>query len=199
MFDAHYTIYMYPEILAHIKRYVQLQPHEEQLVCDMLELKKYKKKEFLLEPGKLCPGNYFIVKGCIRQYFVNKKLNEQIIAFGLESWWIADQDSLLNKQPATSYIQTVEACEVLLLTEKNRAALFEQVPAMESYFRIMMQKAFVASQRRIGFLFNMTDEERYRFFSKLNPSFMQRVPQYMLASYLGFTPQFLSRIRAKKV
>jgi CRP-like cAMP-binding protein len=89
MFDAHYTIYMYPEILAHIKRYVQLQPHEEQLVCDMLELKKYKKKEFLLEPGKLCPGNYFIVKGCIRQYFVNKKLNEQIIAFGLESWWIA--------------------------------------------------------------------------------------------------------------
>ncbi|MFA6083170.1 Crp/Fnr family transcriptional regulator [Mucilaginibacter sp.] len=190
---------MYPEILAHIKRYVQLQPHEEQLVCDMLELKKYKKKEFLLEPGKICQGNYFIIKGCIRQYFVNKKLNEQIIAFGLENWWIADQDSLLNKQPATSYIQTVEACEVLLLTEKNRIALFEQVPVMESYFRIMMQKAFVSSQRRIGFLFNMNDEERYRNFSKLYPGFMQRVPQYMLASYLGFTPQFLSRLRAKKV
>lgn len=190
---------MYPEIIAHIKRYVQLQPQEEQLICDMLIFKKYKKKEFLLEAGKVCRENYFVLKGCIRQYFVNKKLNEQIIAFGLENWWIADQDSLLNKQPATSYIQTVEACEVLLLTEQNRIALFKQVPAMETYFLIMMQKAFVASQRRIGFLFNMTDEERYRYFSKLNPGFMQRVPQYMLASYLGFTPQFLSRIRAKKV
>lgn len=199
MFGKHNIIHMYPEILAHIKRYVQLQPREEQLVCNMLELKKYKKKEFLLEPGKLCPGNYFVLKGCVRQYFVNNKLNEQIVAFGLENWWIADQDSLLNKQPSTCYIQTVEACEVLLLTEKNRIALFEQVPAMESYFRIMMQKAFVAAQRRIGFIFNMNDEERYRHFSKLYPDFMQRVPQYMLASYLGFTPQFLSRLRAKKV
>jgi hypothetical protein len=77
--------------------------------------------------------------------------------------------------------------------------LFEQIPGLESYFRIMMQKAYVASQRRIGFIFNQSDEERYRHFSGLYPEFVQRVPQYMLASYLGFTPQFLSRLRAKKV
>jgi CRP-like cAMP-binding protein len=153
----------------------------------------------LLEPGKLCQGNYFVLKGCVRQYFVNNKLNEQIINFGLENWWIADQDSLLNHTPATCYIQTIEASEVLLLTEKARTALFEQVPVMESYFRIMMQKSYVASQRRIGYMFNLNDEERYRQFSRLYPDFMQRVPQYMLASYLGFTPQFLSRLRAKKV
>jgi CRP/FNR family transcriptional regulator len=190
---------IYPELLSHIKRYVQLNEQEEQLLCDSVELIKLKKKQFLLEPGKMCKGNYFVVKGCLRQYFVNQKLNEQIIQFGLESWWIADQDSLLNKQPSGTYIQAVEESVVLLLPEAGRDAFFEKIPKLESYFRIMMQKAFVASQRRIGFIFNQTEEERYRHFAKLFPDFLQRVPQYMLASYLGFTPQFLSRLRAKKV
>lgn len=190
---------LYPQLLNHIKRYVQLSTQEEQLLCEKLEFKAIKKKTVLLEPGEHCRGNYFVLKGCLRQYFVNNKLNEQIVQFGIENWWIADQDSLLNNQPATTFIQTIEECELLLLTEKNRIILFEMIPALESYFRIMMQTAFVASQRRIGFIFNMNDEERYRHFTKLFPAFVQRVPQYMLASYLGFTPQFLSRLRAKKI
>lgn len=190
---------MYPELLNHIKQYAQLTDEEEQLLCESIELKKVNKKELLLEPGKICPGNYFVIKGCIRLFFVNSKLNEQIIQFGIENWWIADQDSLMNGQPSNCYLQAVETSELLLLTEKNRIFLFEKIPHLESYFMIMMQKAFVASQRRIGFIFNQTDEERYRHFEKLFPDFMQRVPQYMLASYLGFTPQFLSRLRAKKV
>ena len=189
---------MYPQLLNHIKRYVQLTPHEEQLLCEKLELKTFKKKAYLLEAGKICPGNFFILKGCVRQYFVNNKLNEQIIQFGLENWWIADQDSLLSKQPSTCYIQAIENTELLLMPEKIRPVLFEEIPHLESYFRIMMQKAFVASQRRIGFIFNQTEEERYRHFASLFPGFLQRVPQYMLASYLGFTPQFLSRIRRRK-
>lgn len=189
---------MYPELIAHIKRYVSLQPGDDALICAHFTPKTFKKKAFLLEPGKICQGNYFVVKGCIRQYMVNQKLHEQILNFGLENWWIADQDSLLNHAPTTHYIQTIEASEVLLLTEKDRALLVKEVPVMESYFLVMMQRAYVASQRRIGFIFNMSDEERYRYFAKLFPDFMQRVPQYMLASYLGFTPQFLSRLRAKK-
>jgi len=189
---------MYPELLAHIKRFVPLSSDEEQSLCDKLEPKTLKKKEFLLQPGKLCPGNYFVAKGCLRLYFVNDKLNEQIIQFAIENWWMADHDSLSNKQPSQCYIQAVEPCELLLLTEKNRVLLFEQIPKLESYLGIIMQKAFVAAQRRIGFIFNQTEEERYRHFAKLFPGFLQRVPQYMLASYLGFTPQFLSRIRAKR-
>lgn len=193
------NLLMYPELLAHIKRYIQLSAGEEALLCSMLEFKKFAKKEFILEAGKVCPGNYFVIKGCVRQFIINHKLNEQILQFGLESWWIADQDSLLNNQPSKCYIQAIESSQVLLLTEKNRVELFKKVPAMESYFRIMMQKAFVASQRRVVFIFDQSDEERYRTFTKLYPDFVQRVPQYMLASYLGFTPQFLSRLRAKKV
>ncbi|PWK77800.1 CRP-like cAMP-binding protein [Mucilaginibacter oryzae] len=189
---------MYPQLINHIKRYVKLTEADETTICQYFDLKKFKKKELILEPGKLCVGNYFVLTGLVRQYFVNNKLNEQIIQFGLESWWIADQDSLLNHCAATTYIQTIEASELLLLTEKNRVALFEAVPQMEAYFRVMMQRAFIAAQRRVGYIFNMNDEERYRHFTNLFPAFVQRVPQYMLASYLGFTPQFLSRLRAKK-
>ncbi|MEO8887071.1 MAG: Crp/Fnr family transcriptional regulator [Mucilaginibacter sp.] len=189
---------MYPQLLAHIKRYVSLTPQEEILLCEKMELLKFKKKEFLLEPGKLCKGNYFVLSGLVRQYLITNKLIEQIVQFGLESWWITDQESLANKQPSAYYLQTVEASEILLLTEQNRELLCEAIPRLESYFRIMMQRAFVAMQRRVGFMLNYTDEERYRYFADQFPGFMQRVPQYMLASYLGFTPQFLSRIRAKK-
>jgi CRP-like cAMP-binding protein len=190
---------MHSALLAHIKRYVNLTTAEEQLLCDSVELKKYKKKEFLLKAGKYCTDNYFVVKGCVRLYYVNDKLNEQIIQFGIENWWIADQDSLLNKKPSACFLQVLEPSELLVLPEKQREILCEQIPKLERYFFIMSQKAFVAAQRRIGFIFNLSYEERYRFFSKQYPGFIQRVPQYMLASYLGFTPQFLSRLRAKKV
>ncbi|WP_285055567.1 Crp/Fnr family transcriptional regulator [Pedobacter ginsengisoli] len=189
---------MYREILDHIRKYVVLTPEEEELLCQNLEYKKYHKKDFLLEAGKTCKGNYFIIRGCVRQYFINKKLNEQIINFSIENWWIADQDSLMTGRPSACTIQAIEETEVFLLPEKNKAALFRQVPSLETYFALIMQKAFVAAQRRLGYIFNMTDEERFRHFSSLFPEFIQRVPQYMLASYLGFTPQFLSRLRAKK-
>ena len=189
---------MYPELLAHINKFVKLTPEEERLLCDNIEPKKLKKKELLLEAGKHCHGNYFVVKGCMRLYFINNKLNEQILQFGIENWWITDQDSLMTGSPANCYIQAIESSELLLLPEKKCVDLFEQIPHLESYFRIMIQKAYVAAQRRIGFIFNQTEEERYHSFISQFPGFVQRIPQYMLASYLGFTPQFLSRIRAKK-
>ncbi|OCX54064.1 cyclic nucleotide-binding protein [Mucilaginibacter sp. PPCGB 2223] len=189
---------MYTQLSEHIRRFVTLTVDEEQLLQAKIQSKTLKKKEFLLQPGKVCPGNYFVVKGCLRLYFVNDKLNEQITQFAIESWWIADYDSLLNKQPSQCYIQAIEPCELFFLPAMHQTELFEQVPKLQTYFYIMMQKAFVASQRRIGFIFNQSDEERYRHFVKLFPGFIQRVPQYMLASYLGFTPQFLSRLRAKK-
>ncbi|WP_233524512.1 Crp/Fnr family transcriptional regulator [Mucilaginibacter conchicola] len=188
---------IYPQLIAHINRHVKLTPDEEILLCDSLQLLKFRKKEIILEPGKHCKGEYFVLSGLLRQYYVNAKLNEQIVQFALENWWMADHDSLVNNVPATTYIQTIEASEVLLLPAKDKDRLLAEIPALETYFRIMMQRAFVASQRRIGFIFNQTDEERYRYFISLFPGFVQRIPQYMLASYLGFTPQFLSRIRAK--
>ncbi|WP_083257169.1 Crp/Fnr family transcriptional regulator [Arcticibacter eurypsychrophilus] len=141
---------MYTELLNHIKRYLQLILEEEQFLCDRLTLIKLNKKEFLLEPGKICQGNYFVVKGCLRQFFINKKLNEQTLHFGIENWWIADQDSLLFKKPSSCYIQAIEESELLLLTESDRIIVFTEIPKIESYFRMIMQRALVASQHRVG-------------------------------------------------
>jgi CRP-like cAMP-binding protein len=133
----------------------------------------------------------------MRLYFINPKLNEHIIQFGIEKWWIADADSLANRKPSGCYLQAIEPSELLLFPEKKQAMLFEAIPHLESYFRMMMQIVYIAAQRRIGFIFNQTEEERYRSFVSQFPGFVQRVPQYMIASYLGLTPQYISRLRAK--
>ncbi len=189
---------IYHQIIDHINRYVNLTPEEEVVVCSALQLINVKKKALITEPGKICKGEYFVLTGLLRQYYINKKLNEQIVQFALEGWWMTDHESLINNTSGTTYIQTVENSEILFLSSENKIILLQTVPKLEVYFRLMMQKAFIALQRRIGFLFNQTDEERFHNFSNAYPGFIQRIPQYMLASYLGFTPQFLSRIRARK-
>ena len=188
---------MYPELLKHIERYVSLSAQDAELLCEYIRPLSLKKKGFLLEPGKICSGNYFVVTGCLRLYFINQRLNEHIIQFGLENWWINDQDSSLHKKPSNCYLQAIEPSEVLLLPDSALPALFQQAPQLESYFRIMTQIVYVAAQRRIGFIFNQTEEERYMSFVSQFPGFVQRVPQYMIASYLGLTPQYISRLRAK--
>lgn len=190
---------MYTALLNHIRRYVGLTDDEAALVCSKLKLTSIRKKEFLLSAGKVCRANYFISQGLLRLYFVNKKEQEQITQFGLEGWWITDYDSLDSGKSSHFYIQAVEDAEVIAWSKETQEELIQTIPQLERYFRLILQRAYAASQRRIEYIYSYTDEERYRQFSNLFPDFLQRVPQYMLASYLGFTPQFLSKIRAKKV
>lgn len=112
---------------------------------------------------------------------------------------MSDLGSFENTQPSSYYIQAVENSEIVSISKPKLEELFEKVPTLERYFRIVQQRAFIASQKRIEYIYSMSDEERYRHFNALFPDFIQRIPQYMLASYLGFTPQFMSKIRAKKV
>lgn len=189
---------MYTALLAHIRKYVTLTEDEAELICSKLTPIQIKKKEFLLTAGRICRANYFVSKGLLRLYFVNKKEQEQITQFGLEGWWITDYDSLDSQKPSRFYIQAVEDAEVIAWNKEVQEELILAIPQLERYFRVILQRAYAATQRRIEYMYSFTDEERYRHFSDLYPDFLQRVPQYMLASYLGFTPQFLSKIRAKK-
>ena len=163
-----------------------------------MNLVKLKKKAFVLTPGKLFKANYFVAKGLMRLYFISKKDIEQITQFALENWWITDYDSVDSKRPSHFHIQAVEDTEVIVLDQLAEDEIIARIPAFEHYLRLMLQKAFTAAQRRMEMLNNMTDEERYRSFSSRFPDFNQRVPQYMVASYLGITPQFISRVRARK-
>jgi len=189
---------MKDNLIAHINKFVKLDEQEASLVCEDVSLIKVKKKQFILKADEICRANYFVSKGCMRLYFINRNGQEQITQFGLEDWWITDYSSLETGQPSIYYIQAIEDAELISLSKKTMEELLQKVPKLERYFRIIFQKAHTASMRRFEYLRDQTDEERYRQFVSLFPGFVQRIPQYMLASYLGFTPQFLSKIRGKK-
>lgn len=189
---------MIQTLLSHIQKHAPLTNAQAQRVADAVTPISLKKKEFLLQAGTVCPANYFVVEGCLRMYIINDDGDEQVVQFAIENWWLTDYFSLKGQKPAQFSIQAVEDSEVLALDVSVQEALFGQVPPMERYFRKVLEKAYSAQLMRIHYIFSLSGEERYRHFSAVVPEFVQRVPQYMLASYLGFTPEFLSKIRAKK-
>lgn len=162
-----------------------------------LNPKRIEKKEFLLKAGQFCKSRYFITKGCVRLFYIDAKGNEQIIHFGIDNWWITDYESLVNNKPSTLSIQAIENTELLELPQETFDELCNRVPVVERLFRKIMEKTYIATQKRIEYLYSLKGEEQFRLFISANPDFVQRVPQYMIASYLGMSPEFISKIRAK--
>jgi CRP/FNR family transcriptional regulator len=186
-------------LIQHLKKHILLTETEEALLLSKIAVKPVKKKELLLKAGDICHHQNFILKGCCRNYIINERGTEQTLQFGIEAWWITDYMSFSTQKPSHFYIQAIENSEIASISKTNLDQLYREIPQLERYFRIVLQKSFAASQMRIMFLFTMSAEERYHHFNNLQPDFVQRVPQYMLASYLDFSAEFLSKIRAGKV
>lgn len=189
---------MYTSLLQHIQRFVSLTEEEVKELTSYFTIKQTKKKEFLFQEGQVCSANYFVAKGCYRLYYVNDKGIEHIVQFAIENWWIADYMSLEKQTPSPFYLQSVEPGVIIALEKQVQEELLQKVPKLERYFRILAQRLNAATQIRIKYISEFSGEERYYQFSESFPDFIQRIPQYMLASYLGFTPEFLSKLRAKK-
>ncbi|MEZ0131085.1 Crp/Fnr family transcriptional regulator [Flavobacterium sp. LBUM151] len=190
---------MYEALFQHLEKFINLEPSEIETLESCLQLSTIKKKDHVLKEGQVCNTIYFIIKGCLRQYIINSKGAEQTLQFGIENWWITDYLSYHNHIPSHFYIQAVENSTVIALDKPTLEVLLIQIPKLERYFRIVSQKSFGAAQMRIKYLFTMSAEERYHHFNDLFPEFVQRVPQYMIASYLDFSAEFMSKIRAGKV
>ena len=190
---------MYPNLIKQIRRYVELNEHEVQTLCKYVKRAALKKREYLLTEGQICRAFYFVETGCLRMFFINNKSAEQITQFALDGWWISDYFSFIDNKPSEYYIQTIEKSEILSIDVLSLDDLIKETPQMERYFRIIMQKAVAASQLRIKYMYEMTKEEFYIHFSTSFPDFVQRVPQYMIASYLGLTPEYVSELRKKKL
>lgn len=190
---------MSTSLLNHIKKYIDLNREEEQLITACVQPISIKKKEYLLKEGQLCKASYFVEKGCLRMFFISDKGDEQTTNFALENWWLSDYSALLNQNPSGFYIQAVEHSDILVLTTEQQETLSKEIPKIERYFRLILQRAYGASQIRIKHTYNLSREEMYRNFQNHYPEFVNRVPQYMLASFLGFTPEYLSEIRKKKI
>lgn len=188
---------MHIHLVSHIRKFVALNDVDAALLFTFFQPKKVKKKETLLETGTICKTNYFVVKGCLRLFFIDEKGIEQTTQFAIENWWLSDYMAFINQQPANFTIQAVENCELLAISYTDQENMFQKLPILERYFRLVYQKSFAASQHRAKYQHTYSKEEQYYHFMKRFPEFIQRVPQYLLASYLGFTPEYLSEIRKK--
>jgi CRP-like cAMP-binding protein len=186
-------------LIQHIRQHIEF-PEEEALMLDKyFKLRHVKKKSEILKQGQHCQAMYFVVQGCLRMYFINKKAGEQIVQFAIEGWWLSDYFSFIDNTPSEYYIQSIEPSELLVVDKLQFEEMLRELPKLEKYFRIVMQKAVAAAQLRSKLLYEMTKEEFFQHFSNSFPGFMQRVPLYMVASYLGLTPEYVSEIRKKQV
>jgi len=188
---------MFPNLIKHIQRFVELNDNDVLLLNKYLKTFSLKKKEYVLKEGQICNTLYFVEKGCLRMFFINNKTVEQITQFAIDSWWISDYFSFMDNKPSEYSIQTVEKSEIIAIDKQLFEDLLKELPQLERYFRIVMQRAVAASQLRAKYLYEMSKEEFYQHFSTSFPEFVQRVPQYMIASYLGLTPEYVSELRRK--
>lgn len=166
-------------------------------LLDRATLKKYKKGQFIVHEGGIKRKTHFIVKGAALAYFTDNNGSEHVIQFGIEDWWISDIHSYISGKPALLNVRAIEDCELLEFGFEDLNKLYKEVPAIQSYFLILTQNAFASFQERILFNLSMSAEERYVMFSQKYPKLELRFPQKIIASYLGISAEFYSKIKKK--
>lgn len=186
---------MYDLLRIHISRRVELTDKEFNLATTFFAPKKLRKKQYFLQEGDVCRAIAFVSKGCLRSYSVDDAGAEHVVQFAVEDWWIADLQSYLSGQPSRLAIDAIEESELLLLEKSKRDQLLAQVPKFEKFFRLLYERNYLAVNERITCTLMASAEDRYLKFLEMFPQFVQRVPQKDIASYLGITPESLSRIR----
>lgn len=186
---------MYELIDQAVSKYITLTEEERQLFHELLKTKKVKKKNFLLQEGEVCNFEGFVTKGCIRTYYINSEGTETIITFAVEGWWVSDLTSFMDQSRSNMFIEALEDSELLVIDYQSKMLLFEKVSKMERFFRIIVQRSLGTLQQRFYASVSQTAEERYVTFMEKYPLLLQRIPQHLIARYIGVSPEFLSKIR----
>ena len=175
-----------------------LQDEQFEFIKALFIPKKVQKGEFLLREGDMGKYGMFVASGCLRTYTIDNKGKEHILQFSSEDWWTGDMNSLVNDLPSQSFIDALEDSEILLFDNASLQKLIKYIPESAAMYQAAMQKSLAARNQRIISSLTATAEERYNEFLKKYPSLLQRVPQHMIASYLGVSPETLSRIRKQQ-
>jgi CRP-like cAMP-binding protein len=183
--------------LENIARHVTLTEDEQKAVLDKLEPRHYPAKAVLLSAGEICRESYFVNSGILRSYTLDDHANEHVVSFACTGWFIADMYSFLSQRPGQLFIEANEAAEVVALSKKNQETLYGEVPKMERFFRILVENSLVANQQRLIDNLTFTAEARYDKFMHKFPELAHRLPQKQIASYLGVTPEFFSKMKAR--
>jgi CRP-like cAMP-binding protein len=178
---------------------ISLTEEEFSFARALFKPKKLRKRQYLLQEGEVCKHQAFIERGMLRSYSVDEKGGEHILQFASEGWWMADLSSYLTGEPSLFNIEALEDTELLLLSKPSWDQLMQTVPKFEHYFRILIQNNLIATQKRLLQSHTETAEQKYLAFTKMYPDCVQRVPQHMIASYLGMGRETLSRLRKERV
>jgi len=184
--------------LNNISNHINLTPEEEDLLLSKVRVRKFLKGEYISKGGDICGHINFVISGSLKSFHLDNEGHEHILAFAIKDWWIGDLGSFATQKPADYTIQSIENCELAQLSYEDLQLLYKEIPKLERFFRILIQNAYVYFQKRVIDNLSLTAKEKYLKFIKLYPQFDQRFPQYMIASYLGFTPEFLSKIRKER-
>jgi CRP-like cAMP-binding protein len=184
-------------ILENINKHVTLTPQEQELFLSKTETKFYKAKTVLLNAGEICKESYFVNSGVLRSFNINDNIVEHVLNFATSGWWISDMYSYFSQKPGNLFIQVVEDAEVVILTKENQEILYKEIPKLERFFRIVIEKSLVAHQERLMDNLSLTAEERFEKFCTKYTNLIYNVPQKQIASYLGVTPEFFSKMKSK--
>ncbi len=188
---------MFSTLRNHVAKHILLTNEEFSRSTSFFVPKRLRKNQFLLQEGEVCMYLAFVTEGALRSYTIDPKGEEHIVEFAFEGWWISDLYSFLTGQTSTYFIDALEDSDVLLIDSASYDKLCSSIPKFERYFRILLQNNYIASHRRILASISLSAEERYSRLLESCPFIAQRVAQRHIASYLGITPEALSRIRKR--
>jgi len=186
-------------IKNYVARHIELTTGEQEFFVSLLRINKVRKKQFIVQPEFTCKYRSFVFSGAMRAYLVDNSGNEHTIAFAIEDWWITDFNSYIFQQPATLFVEALEESILIQIDYNAEQLLKETVPKFEKFFRIITERSFAFLQKRILSNLSMTAEERYEDFMERYSKIAMRVPQYALASYLGMSTEYLSKLRNNRV
>jgi len=182
-------------ILNNISGYIHLTDTEKEVFISLLRPMSLKRKQMLLKTSEICRYSSFVIQGCLRGYSVDENGYEHVLNFAPQNWWIADMYSLITQKPGVLNIEALEDTEILTLSKIHQEELYVKVPLFERFFRIITENSLVSYQQRLLDNLSLTAEERYNNFCKRYPSLITALPSKQIASYIGVTPEFFSKMK----
>jgi CRP-like cAMP-binding protein len=186
-------------LLNYINRYVTLTKDEADFLQSKVIYRKYLKGQYIVQQGDICKYECFVISGCTKTFYLDDSGQEHILMFSIEDWWTSDMGSFITQTPADFNVQCLENTELIMFHYDDIEDLYREIPKLERFFRSIIERAFVASQKRLVRNFSLTAKDRYLYFRNQYPKIEQRIPQYMIASYLGITKEFLSKIKSQLI
>jgi CRP-like cAMP-binding protein len=188
---------MHERIIDNVSKTIRLDQEETSYFTSLLRKRKIRKGDFLLHRGETARFDSYVDKGCLKASFIDKNGEEHVVQFAEENSWITDYDSFTNSTPSNLEIVALEDSELLQIEHDRLAQLFERIPKFERFYRVVYEQHFISLYRCLISLLSNSAEERYQVFKQKYPRLINRIPQHQIASFIGISPEYLSRIRSR--